>query len=117
VFFAKFLCVLSENFPQNDICPMQNTVSLSDILSEMRKLDEAKNPIPFSISVRSFDAKKLSGGKLKVYENAVLLQAPKTKGVKRLSDQTPFKNPNHFANRTRNIKDVNGIHIKFIIRS
>lgn len=46
------------------------------------------------------------------------MQPPKQKGAKRLADATPFKNPNHWENRTRNIKLENGeikkINILFV---
>ena len=54
-----------------------------------------------------------------VHKDAELLQAPKNKGVKRLADPTPFKNPNHFKNHTRNIKvagNIVTINIFFIIQ-
>jgi len=88
---------------------MQKTIFLREVLSEMKKLDDGKNPIPFSISVRTFSRQDLSGGKLTHYDFATLLQPPKNKGKLRLADSTNFKNANHFSNRTRNIKTENGI--------
>lgn len=97
---------------------MQNFIYLSEVLGEMRKLTENKQPVPFSISVRSFNLQNKRGGKLIHYENAVLMQPPKQKGAKRLADATHFKNPNHWENRTRNIKLENGeikkINILFV---
>ena len=67
---------------------------------------------------RSFNLQNKTGGKLISYEDAVLLRPPAKKGAVRLADETPFKNPNHWENRTRNIKLKNGeikkIHIIFI---
>ena len=86
---------------------------------EMKKLDDKKNPIPFTITVRTFNNQNKSGGKLITYENAVLMQAPKTPGKIRLSQKIAFKNPNHYANRTRNLKTDQGIkkvNILFIIK-
>lgn len=92
---------------------------LREVLEEMRKLDAKKNPVPFPIKVRSFSVQNKTGGSLNHYPNATLLQAPKKKGIKRLKMETPFKNPNHWENRTRNIKLENGeikkINILFII--
>lgn len=92
---------------------------LSEVLAEMKKLDEKKNPIPFTIDVRTLNRYNKSGGRYVTHPSAELLQPPPRKGVKRLADPTEFKNPNHFKNRTRNIK-VNGeiikINILFIIR-
>ena len=98
---------------------MEKTLFLSEILTEMKKLDNQKNPVPFSIKVRTFNLQNKSGGNIRYYPEAVLMQAPKTKGIKRLADATPFKNPNHGENRTRNIKLPDGsikkINILFII--
>ena len=55
---------------------------------------------------------------MKFWANAKLMQAPKVKGVIRLSQKKEFKNPNHFKNRTRNISTSEGerkINILFII--
>lgn len=98
---------------------MQNEMLLSDVLKEMRRLDENKNPIPFDITIRTYNSQNKSGGRLVTYENAVLMQPPKKPGLIRLSQKTDFKNPNHFANRTRNLKTNEGIkkiHILFIIK-
>lgn len=92
---------------------------LSEVLTEMRRLDSEKNPIPFSISVRTFSRKDFSGGELKTLRSVTLLQAPKIKGVQRLADDTPFRNPHHWENRTLNVKDAHGsitkINTMFII--
>lgn len=97
---------------------MQNFIYLSEVLREMKKLDNNKKPIPFSISVRSFNLQNKRGGKLIEYKNTTLMQPPKKKGAKRLAMDTDFKNPNHWLNRTRNIKTENGeikkIHIMYI---
>lgn len=98
---------------------MQNEMLLSDVLKEMRKLDDHKNPIPFDITIRTYNSQNKSGGRLVTYDNAMLMQAPKNTGAIRLSQKTDFKNPNHFANRTRNLKTNRGIkkiHILFIIK-
>lgn len=88
---------------------------LSAVLQQMKKLDFFKNPVPFSVSVRSFDKKNEKGGKLLTFENVTLLQQAKTPKKKETT-----KNPNHWKNRTRNIKLPNGeikkINILFIIR-
>ncbi|MFL9834997.1 hypothetical protein [Chryseobacterium terrae] len=74
----------------------------------------------FTLEIRSFNKYNKMGGRTIVYRNAELLLPPKKKGVQRLKDPTPFKNPNHFKNRTRNIKledgEIKTIHIIFIIR-
>lgn len=98
---------------------MQNEIKLNQVLMEMKKLDANKQPIPFSISVRTYNQQNKMGGRMVHYDNAVLMQAPKTKGSIRLSQNTAFKNPNHWENHTRNIKTSDGIkkiHILFIIK-
>ncbi|MFK8302703.1 hypothetical protein ACI75Y_07300 [Capnocytophaga stomatis] len=86
-------------------------IFLKEVLSQMRKLDEAKNPIPFSLGVRTFNKQNGYGGKLVVYPNAVLMQQPKNK-------KDFERDPHHWENRTRNIKLQNGeikkINILFI---
>ena len=111
--------VLSFESCSNNIRTMQKSILLSQVLSEMRKLDERKNPIPFTISIRTFNKQNKSGGRFVTYENATLMQPPKTAGAVRLSQDIDFKNPNHWKNRTRNIKTNEGIkkiHILFIIK-
>ena len=118
--FLRFkICVLYSGACHQHIWRMQNEIYLSEVLTEMAKLDQHKNPIPFSISVRTYNQQNKSGGKLVTYENAMLMQPPKVKGAVRLSQNIDFKNPNHFANRTRNLKTNQGIkkiHILFITK-
>lgn len=85
-------------------------------LSEV--LEKMKDGL-FTLEIRTFNRFNKSGGKTVIYRNAELLKPPKKKGLIRLSDPTPFKNPNHFENRTRNIKvdgEIKKINIIFIIR-
>lgn len=86
---------------------------LSEVLEKMKEAN-------FTLEIRTFNRYNKTGGKTIVYKNAELLRPPKKKGLVRLSDPTPFKNPNHFKNRTRNIKLEDGvikkIHIIFIVR-
>lgn len=85
-------------------------------LSEV--LEKMKDGL-FTLEIRTFNRFNKSGGKTVIYRNAELLKPPKKKGLIRLSDPTPFKNPNHFENRTRNIKvdgEIKKINVIFIIR-
>lgn len=86
---------------------------LSEVLEKMKEDN-------FNLEMRTFNKYNKTGGKTVIYRNVELLRPPKKKGLVRLSDPTPFKNPNHFGNRTRNIKLEDGtiktIHIIFIIR-
>ena len=88
---------------------MQNQIFLKEVLKEMKKLDSKKNPIPFSISFRTYNQQNKLGGKLISYDNATLMQATPEPGVARLSQNLDFKNPNHWDNHTRNIKTNFGI--------
>jgi hypothetical protein len=97
---------------------MQKTIFLKDALTEMKRLDALKNPVPFAISFRTFNQQNKRGGKLATFENATLMQPPKLPGAHRLAQKIDFKNPDHFKNRTRNIKTAEGIkkiNILFII--
>ena len=83
-----------------------NKVFLKDVLAEMRKLDEHKKPIPFTITVRTYNKQNRFGGKLCTYIGATLMQQPK---------QDFEKNPNHWENKTRNIKLHSGTIKKICI--
>jgi len=98
---------------------MQNQIFLKEVLKEMKKLDSKKNPIPFSISFRTYNQQNKSGGRLVSYDNATLMQAPPEPGAMRLSQNIDFKNPNHWENHTRNINTnfgIKKIHIFFITK-
>lgn len=97
---------------------MEKKIFLKEVLEIMKLLDDDKKPVSFGITVRTFNLQNKTGGNIRYYPNATLLQPPAKKGVKRLAMDTPFKNPNHFENRTRNIKTHDGIkkiNILFII--
>lgn len=81
---------------------------LDVILTEMKRLDSNKNPVPFSISYRTYNRQNKSGGKLIREDSATMLQPPKNPGNVRLSQKTPFRNANHWSNRTVNIKTSEG---------
>ena len=46
-------------------------VFLKDVLAEMRKLDQRKKPIPFTITVRSYNKQNSFGGKLCTYTGTI----------------------------------------------
>lgn len=92
---------------------------LSEVLSETKRLLPGNKPVRFTIEIRTFNRYNKTGGKYIVYHNAERLRPPVKKGVKRLADPTPFKNPNHFKNRTINIKvgrEIVKVNIMCIIR-
>lgn len=87
---------------------VEKTMFLDVVIKEMKQLDKNKNPIPFSISYRTYNKQNKSGGKLIRETGATALQPPKTPGNIRLSQKTPFRNANHWLNRTINIKTSEG---------
>lgn len=98
-----------------DLCLMKKTLFLKEVLMKMKALDSYKNPIPFSLKVRQYNRQSRSGGKIKYYENVTYLTpSPLSK-----REGKDTRNPNHWKNRTRNIKlqsgEIQKIHILFII--
>lgn len=83
---------------------MEKRMYLRDVLRDMKKLDEEKNPIPFVVSVRTFDKQNLKGGIFKTYENATLMQQGKKRSLTSLATVKNLKEPNHWQNKTRNLK-------------
>tara|TARA_B100002049_G_C15820242_1_gene266641 strand:+ start:140 stop:493 length:354 start_codon:yes stop_codon:yes gene_type:complete len=108
---------------------MKETVYLKDVLEEMRTPNKEGRAIKFDIAVRSFNKYSKEGGKFYRYENAKLVMNEKGNdpdSIYALQNFKPSekreiikKNPNHFTNKTRNIKLENGgikkINIKYII--
>ena len=106
---------------------LAENIYLKDVLQQMKTPDADGKAIPFSIKVRTLNRYTKKGGKLNTYENAKLVMQEKQERVtsiialrtlqpKFLKDR---KKPNHFTNKTRNIRLPNGekkkIHIRFII--
>lgn len=83
---------------------MNKTIVLREVLNDMAKLDTEKNPVPFSLVVRSFDKTNQTGGRLKAYHGATLMQQGKKRSLQSLASGKETKNPNHWENKTRNIK-------------
>lgn len=92
----------------------------------MRQCDAEGNPLPFSIKVRSWNKQNKMGGKLKVYDHAILcfrLEKQKTvdweKTLRYYTEDTLKKNPNHYKNYTRNIElssgEIRKINILLIV--
>lgn len=105
---------------------MIETISLSEALNIIDSKDNEGFPIPFDISFRTLQRNSKTGGRLVEYVGAkVLTSIPKQKlSNKQIiqSLQSPERvkrNPNHWANRTRNIQKENGeeakIHIRLIV--
>lgn len=92
----------------------------------MRTPDTNGRAIPFDISYRTFNSNSKTGGKMKYYENAKLVMKEKSEKdeIRALkfkpSEEKEInkKNPQHFKNKTRNIRLEDGgitkINVKFI---
>lgn len=106
----------------------EETIYLRDALALMKTLDADGRAVPFSLKTRTFQRNSKTGGNIRFYEKAKMVMAeenPHTDSVKSLqyvSKPRPImrKNPNHFENKTRNIKtlpqgDIKRINIRFII--
>ncbi len=97
---------------------MDKTIYLRDVLKEMQNLDADKNPVPFNLVVREFSSQKKTGGTLTKYIGATLMQQGKKRSLISLAEGREQKNPNHWENKTRNIKageKIRKINILFII--
>lgn len=93
----------------------------------MKTPDDNGQAVPFSIKTRTLNRYSKKGGKLNSYPEARLVMSEKQEritNVDALRKMKPRvlrerKNPNHFNNKTRNIRLPNGdrkkIHIRFIV--
>jgi hypothetical protein len=98
------------------------------MLKIMRTPNKEGRAVEFDISYRTFNRNSKTGGKMKHCENAKLVmkeKGPDPDSVYALQNFKPGdkkevvkKNPQHFRNKTRNIRmesgDITKIHIKFI---
>lgn len=102
------------------------TVFLRDVLEQMRTLNENGRAVPFSISFRTLNRQSKTGGRLVQYPEAKLVikeENPKADSITSLryhkKQVKTRRKPNHWDNKTRNIKLPNGqikkIHINHII--
>lgn len=107
----------------------QQTIYLQDALSAMKTLVFVGRAVPFSIKIRTLNRYSKTGGKLLFFEQAKLVMAEENPNVnsinslRTVSNQvaTTRRNPNHFENKTRNIKilpqnKIQKIHIRYIIQ-
>lgn len=96
----------------------------------MRTPNEEGRAVKFAIAIRTLNKNSKTGGKLNTYKEAKLVM--KEKGLDKNSiyalknfkpsekrEETFRKNPQHFQNKTRNIRldngDIKKIHINHII--
>lgn len=107
---------------------MNDTIYLNEVLEIMRTPNSEGRAVKFDISYRTFNKNSKTGGKLNYHEDAKLVMAEKPSDqaeiyalMKAPSEKKEVirKNPNHFKNKTRNIRlengDIKKIHIKYII--
>lgn len=103
---------------------MKQQISLKEALQVIDLKDAEGKPLPFNISFRTLQRQSKTGGGLRTINGAAILtplpkQTTTTQSQKVKFLQTPNKtrrNPNHFANRTRNIQKPNGEIAKVRIR-
>lgn len=104
---------------------MSETIFLSEALKIIDRQDKIGGAIPFDLTFRSLQRNSKTGGKLYTYEQVKKYRKKKYEHSETAmlnavqSGERPQKNPNHFANRTRNLELQNGeikkIHIRLII--
>lgn len=105
---------------------MNNTFFLSEVLLKMSTLNSDGRAVPFSISVRTCNRWSKTGGKILSYPVAKMVMKEKNKkenSIASLSHRAnrvvSKRNPNHWDNKTRNIKlpsgEIKKINILFII--
>lgn len=91
---------------------MLETITLLEMLDDMRKVDADGKPIPFSVKVVSFDEQKKTGGKIIEYPCAIMPIKQQSDEQEQESiftvEQKTKKDPRHFKNSTRNIEEVIG---------
>jgi hypothetical protein len=107
----------------------EQTIYLNEVLKIMRTPNEEGRAVRFDISYRTLNRNSKTGGKLKVRKNAKLMM--KEEGLDPNSTyalrhfmpkekvETFKKSPQHYQNKTRNIRLENGnirkLHINHII--
>ena len=105
------------------------TIYLKEVLEQMRTLDSEGRAVPFSVAVRTYQRFSSTGGKLSTYEKAKMVLKEENPNVDSIlslrqkpKQRTVLKrNPNHYDNKTRNIKILPGgsikkIHIRCIVK-
>lgn len=106
---------------------MQETIFLNQVLEIMRTPNNEGRAVKFDIAVRTFNKNSKSGGRMQRFESAKLVMEEKplnSLGLHNLQKlpsekrETFKKSPNHFTNKTRNIRldngDIKKIHFRFI---
>ena len=104
-----------------------DTIYLADVLEQMRTLGPDGKAVPFSISVRTWQRFSKTGGALKNWAKAKMVMKEENPNLNSIlslrqkpKQRTVLKrNPEHFENKTRNIKvlpegKIRKIHIRLI---
>jgi len=104
----------------------KETIYLKEVLSQMNTLDANGKAVPFSIKFRTYNKFSKTGGKLKFYKEAKQVMKEENKFADSINSlrtvpkkKVDRKNPQHFENKTRNIKlptkQIRKINIRYII--
>lgn len=94
---------------------MLATITLREVLEQMKATDEAGQLIPFSITVIANNKQKKTGGQIIDYPKAIAVAHKGEAQQEQTSEGVPSqprlsKNPLHFKNSTRNIEEIVGGH-------
>lgn len=105
-----------------------DTIYLQEVLQQMKTLDAQGKAVPFSIAVRTWQRFSSTGGKMKRWAKAKLVmkeENPNANSILSLRQKPRQrtvlkKDPDHYANKTRNIKvlpegNIKKINIRCII--
>lgn len=106
----------------------EETIYLNEVLEIMRTPNSEGRAVKFDITVRTLNKNSKTGGRLDEYNQAKLVMHEKgldpnsiyaLQNFKPSKVQKEKKNPQHFDNKTRNIRlengDIKKIQIKYII--
>ena len=101
------------------------TIYIDEVLEIMRTPNDEGRAVKFDMTVRTLNKNSKTGGKLNTYENAKLVMKEKPKDplahlkFKPSEEKKAKKNPQHFPNKTRNIRlesgEIKKIHYNYII--
>ena len=101
------------------------TIYINEVQEIMRTPNEEGRAVKFDITVRTLNKNSKTGGKLNTYENAKLVMKEKPLDplahlkFKPSEKKKVKKNPQHFPNKTRNIRlesgEIKKIHYNYII--
>jgi hypothetical protein len=85
-------------------------IELGQVLEQMHKKDRRGNAIPFSVEFVTADMHRGTGGDIKQVKNAVMVTPNRFRNHSKKTISTAVNNKkgqNHYANMTRNIRQLN----------